>query len=423
MHRVEQHLRSFFLIAVMICLISASYLIISPQQQSGKAIRALQSAIKDETIPSQLDEGTAPTDGERSAETGIVRTTYISAGVLLASKRSDTSEVEYYITDHLGSNRKLLENGSVEQDNEYYAFGETSTSGEGVNGYKFTGKELDDTGLYYYGARYYLPELGRFLQSDAVEFDTKNPLSLNRYAYTENNPLKYVDPTGNDLNALKELGKGIAVGIGEGIKNIPTAAKAVIKDPALLLDVPGNVIKAARGSFIEGSLFGFGTAKDPYEAGKQASVVIMTLGGLAAGGAGAGGSVSLSLPSITFDISASGAAMLAPAVSTVTISTTGASAAVAGAALMGAMTLEEQTEYWEDQFGDEPTHTERTGNKNQGQEGLFDRIIKEYGLTREEQRLVHDILARDKVGAKHASEKMIRQACDQVKGQTSKATT
>ena len=56
----------------------------------------------------------------------------------------------------------------------------------------FTGQEKDSgSGLYYYGARYYDPELGRFIQPDTY-LDT-----LNRYAYCYNNPVNYTDPTGH----------------------------------------------------------------------------------------------------------------------------------------------------------------------------------------------------------------------------------
>ena len=57
--------------------------------------------------------------------------------------------------------------------------------------YGFTGQEKDVSGLYYYVARYYDPDLGRFTQADTL-LD-----GLNRYAYCANNPVRYVDPTGN----------------------------------------------------------------------------------------------------------------------------------------------------------------------------------------------------------------------------------
>jgi len=62
---------------------------------------------------------------------------------------------------------------------------------------KFTGRRLDATGLYYYGARYYDATIGRFTSADTIVQSYIYPQSLNRYSYTMNNPLKYIDPSGN----------------------------------------------------------------------------------------------------------------------------------------------------------------------------------------------------------------------------------
>src|SRR5690606_22481115 len=68
-------------------------------------------------------------------------------------------------------------------------------TGEGLRiKHKFTGQEQDSSGLYYYGARYYDPELGRFIQPDTF-LD-----GLNRYAYCGNNPINFIDPTGHDVS-------------------------------------------------------------------------------------------------------------------------------------------------------------------------------------------------------------------------------
>jgi RHS repeat-associated protein len=61
----------------------------------------------------------------------------------------------------------------------------------------FAGKPQDSlTGLSYMGARYYDPTLGRFLSIDPAAFDEQELHSLNRYAYANNNPIKFVDPDG-----------------------------------------------------------------------------------------------------------------------------------------------------------------------------------------------------------------------------------
>jgi RHS repeat-associated protein len=113
-----------------------------------------------------------------------------------------TSEKIYYDhTDHLsGSNVLTDKAGAVAQVLDYYPFGEVrinEQTGDFDESNKFTGHELDDdTGLYYANARYYDARIGRFVSLDPLEGDIMNPQSLNKYAYVMNNPMKYVDPSG-----------------------------------------------------------------------------------------------------------------------------------------------------------------------------------------------------------------------------------
>ena len=53
-------------------------------------------------------------------------------------------------------------------------------------------------GLYDYNARYYDPYLNRFVSADTIVPDSADPQALNRYSYVNNNPVRYVDPTGHD---------------------------------------------------------------------------------------------------------------------------------------------------------------------------------------------------------------------------------
>ncbi len=114
-----------------------------------------------------------------------------------------TNVFEYYHSDHLRSTSVLTDkNGSRVQHHEYSAFGRDrfteSTTAFSLSR-RYTSQVLDeDTGLYFYGARYYDPELARFIQPDSMIPDLGNPQSYNRYSYTLNNPLKYTDPTGHE---------------------------------------------------------------------------------------------------------------------------------------------------------------------------------------------------------------------------------
>jgi len=132
----------------------------------------------------------------------------------------------YYHSDHLGSSEIMTDrDGDLVQHYGYYPFGDErySENGDAFSvSNRYTGQILDeDTGLYYYGARYYDPELGRFIQADPIVLGlatlragTQNSQAFNRYSYVLNNPLKFVDPTGNwpDIGSIG----GIELGASNG---------------------------------------------------------------------------------------------------------------------------------------------------------------------------------------------------------------
>ncbi|WP_434574817.1 RHS repeat domain-containing protein [Riemerella anatipestifer] len=104
----------------------------------------------------------------------------------------------FYHPDHLGSSSYITDaNGDVNQHTEYMAFGEVLFDEHKVSRrmpYLFNGKELDsETGLYYYGARYYDPKTSIWLNVDPLAEKTMQP-----YAYTNNNPIMLIDPDGQE---------------------------------------------------------------------------------------------------------------------------------------------------------------------------------------------------------------------------------
>jgi len=88
-------------------------------------------------------------------------------------------------------------NGAIINTNSYSAFGlNAGETGKAGNTHRFAGEQLDPTGLYYDRARYYSPGIGRFIGRDDLSGEIAEPLTLNRFAYTLNNPLSYIDPSG-----------------------------------------------------------------------------------------------------------------------------------------------------------------------------------------------------------------------------------
>ncbi len=105
----------------------------------------------------------------------------------------------YYHPDHLGTSTALTDfNGNTHQFFLNLPFGETMAQQLGINYYnspfKFNGKELDEeTGFYYYGARYYDPKISIWLSVDPLAEKYPN---VGVYVYCLNNPIKYIDPDG-----------------------------------------------------------------------------------------------------------------------------------------------------------------------------------------------------------------------------------
>jgi RHS repeat-associated protein len=111
----------------------------------------------------------------------------------------------YYHSDHLGSTVLVTgEDGKAVWDGDYTPFGRLYDERGGKDHtVQFTGKEYDgDSGLYYFNARWYEADLGRFISEDPARDGG------NWYVYAGNNPLRYVDPSGMFLEKVKEKVRG-----------------------------------------------------------------------------------------------------------------------------------------------------------------------------------------------------------------------
>ncbi|OGW55567.1 MAG: hypothetical protein A2Y81_05590 [Nitrospirae bacterium RBG_13_43_8] len=115
--------------------------------------------------------------------------------------------IRFYQQDALGSVIALTdETGAVKTTYSYDPFGNVTITGEASdNPFQYTGRENDGTGLYYYRARYYSPELQRFISEDPL-LNPINPkilpsltisdMTIHKYCYVANSPLIFADPMG-----------------------------------------------------------------------------------------------------------------------------------------------------------------------------------------------------------------------------------
>jgi RHS repeat-associated protein len=131
-----------------------------------------------------------------------------SAGLVTSETgRINTPQMYFYHSDHLGSSSLITDNnGTLVQHLEYVPFGEVfveENKSTWSTPYKFTSKELDaETGLYYFGARYYDPKTSVWLSVDLL---AEGKPWMTSYHYCSNNPVNKIDPDGrNDFTFNKE---------------------------------------------------------------------------------------------------------------------------------------------------------------------------------------------------------------------------
>ena len=161
-------------------------------------------------------------DGVVISETTGKKTTNYTYGLERISALTGSNRAEY-IYDARGSVA-----AEVSYNNAWYTFGGTlgwknissksytpfgEQIGEAVSGFGYNGEYYNAaTGMVYLRARFYEPEMNRFSQKDILRCDAANPVSLNRYAYVQNDPVNFIDPSGMSVRSLLQKGKAAVTG-------------------------------------------------------------------------------------------------------------------------------------------------------------------------------------------------------------------
>jgi RHS repeat-associated protein len=180
---------------------------------------------------------------------------YIYAGDdrIAMKEMYDNERTLYYLKDHLGTTRILLDETRFPEEwyYDYRAFGRLEGSMVSLaQDYCYTGKPYDEEGginLYYYGARYYDDATGRFLTVDPLH--GKYP-GWSPYAYALNNPIKNIDPDGNIIETVVDVA---SVGLSayelykeSSLKNLGCQALDVICAAIPLVPAVGAVRHAGK---------------------------------------------------------------------------------------------------------------------------------------------------------------------------------
>lgn len=180
--------------------------------------------------------------------------------------RTTASGTESVLTDALGSTLSLTDVFGLEATAYTYGpFGETTTTGpHSANPYQYTGRENDGTGLYSYRARYFSPQLKRFISEDPIGLAAGD---TNLQAYVGNSPTNYVDPTG-----LIDITPGFVDDAYDAFTDQAQSSMEFYADVANGSDSPFLDV----AGYVGGSLSSLGTRKN---APKTAAVLSLGFGG------------------------------------------------------------------------------------------------------------------------------------------------
>jgi len=141
---------------------------------------------------------------------GGATTLYYEGNALRRTGYAGDNGVFYLLQDQLKSSSTLAnQNGTVNSRNYFYPFGGNrgGAAFSALTTKRFTGQYHEQSlpggeGLSYYEARWYDAQLGRFTGPDTIVPEPRNLQAFNRYSYANNNPVRYLDPTGHVANCF-----------------------------------------------------------------------------------------------------------------------------------------------------------------------------------------------------------------------------
>ena len=198
-------------------------------------------------------------------------TTYVYAGNMRIAREEDTGHRAYMHQDHLSSVSLEADHAGVKQTLVHYSpYGEPLTATNAR--YLYNGKEREN-GVYDYHFRHYdAGNLNRFIKADDIQPDLVNPQSLDPYAYVENNPIRYTDPTGHCIFAGVDTLACYAIGLGVVATGVTIAHDFATGGPlSTSIKTVGSAIAEASkevvlgvGSILSGNTSDAGTAAERF---------------------------------------------------------------------------------------------------------------------------------------------------------------